>query len=147
MLGPVGLDAHDLGLPHGVLGLVQGGVEPLRERVEVLGVERGEERGAQRQPQEALELVGAVLGVSDGVGGVGVAVAPPHERVHALDGDLGLLHEHAEHVGRVGQERAGELHGHHLSTVAGHPARGTVTTTASRAGRAAHRAPRWRGWW
>ena len=78
--------AHDLRLADRVLGVVEDPVDPARQREEVLGVERRDERVAQRVAQLALGGVGLVLERADGRGRLRVAAGgrPGGERVHPL---------------------------------------------------------------
>jgi hypothetical protein len=92
----IGRQAHHLHLAREVLGAVEDLVEVGRQGVEVLGVERRRERLAQRHPELALGLVGAVFAVADGRGGGCVTARPGDERVHRLDRDRGLGAQHAE---------------------------------------------------
>ena len=105
---------HDLRLAHRVLHLVHRGVETLRQRVEILGIERRDERRPQGEPQPTLVMVGAVLGVAHQVGRVRVATGPLQQRLHALDAHPHLIDQHPEHIGRVGKEPTGQAHANHL---------------------------------
>ena len=40
----IGIDAHELGFAHQVLGRIEDAVQPLRNLVDVLGTDRGHER-------------------------------------------------------------------------------------------------------
>jgi hypothetical protein len=63
----VGRAAHGLRLADRVLGVVEDPVDSARQGEQILGVQRGDERIAQRVAQFALGVVGLVLdGVHDG---------------------------------------------------------------------------------
>ncbi len=82
---------HRLGFGDQVPRIAEDPIDAAREREQVLGLKRSDERGAQRAQEGPLGVVGAVLGFAYRLGGRRVAGGPSVKRIEALEGYGGLL--------------------------------------------------------
>ena len=104
-LGTLGREREHLGLAHDVLGVVEHLVEPRRQVVQVLGVERRRERFPQRAPQLTLLVVGRVLGSAHTIGR-----RRRRRSAHSTSASIpsivvaACVAQHADHVRRLREE-------------------------------------------